>query len=353
MSDLRPSEAQARAVIHRIERATLRALGHRRPARLLVAISGGADSSAALIALTERAAERGWAIGAAYLDHGLAPAPERAAFLDAVQRITCRLDVPLRTDTIDPRERPRGAGVEAAARSARYAFLARAGRETDAEAVVTGHTRGDQAETVLMHLIRGSGIEGLAGMRPRAPMPVAELQHAPPLLRPLLDVVRAETEALCHSRGIEPVLDPANLEPGYTRNRIRHTVLPLLREMNPRVDGALARLAAQAAVDSDTLAALSVAARATVGDPTATGAGVGLSRRALRRLEPAIRQRVLRQLAQGAGAPSLSAERTAALERLAMRGGHAVDLGGGGLATARGDGLSIGPAPARPERHNA
>ena len=320
MSDLRPSEAQARAVIHRIERATLRALGHRRPARLLVAISGGTDSSAALIALTERAAERGWAIGAAYLDHGLAPAPERAAFLDAVQRITCRLDVPLRTDTIDPRERPRGAGVEAAARSARYAFLARAGRETDAEAVVTGHTRGDQAETVLMHLIRGSGIGGLAGMRPRAPMPVAEPQHAPPLVRPLLDVARAETEALCHSRGIEPVLDPANLEPGYTRNRIRHTVLPLLREMNPRVDGALARLAAQAAVDSDTLAALAVAARATVGDPTATVRGRGAE-------PPSV-------AAAGAGDP------TAGAPAAGPRGGRAValrraDRGAGAAGDAR------------------
>lgn len=343
-----PSLRGVRPFIHRIERAARAALGATAPVHLLIALSGGADSSAALIALAERAQRQRWQLAAAYFDHGLAPAPVRAEFRQAVEALTNCLDVPLHTGVGDVRALAgeRRLGLEEAAREARYAFLADVAKAIGADAVVTGHTRDDQAETVLLHLLRGAGIDGLAAMRSRGSLPLPNLAEAPPLIRPLLGVARAETLALCAAYGVAPAHDPANWDRTLARNRVRHELLPLLREWNPQIDEGLARLAATAAVDSDALTtlarraadALRLAPAMEPTDPAAPGT-LCLSRRALRAYPPAVRARVLRLLAQEAGAPALSHERTEALQRLADRGGHALELGAGVWAHALGDRL--------------
>ena len=343
-----PSLRTVRPLIHRIERATRAALGATAPVHLLVALSGGADSSAALIALAERSPRQRRQLAAAYFDHGLAPVPVRAEFRQAVEALTNRLDVPLHTGAGDVRALAgeRRLGLEEAAREARYTFLADVAKAIGADAVVTGHTRDDQAETVLLHLLRGAGIDGLAAMRPRSPLPIPNPAEAPSLIRPLLWVARAETLALCAAYGVAPVHDPANWDRTLARNRVRHELLPLLREWNPQIDEALARLAATAAVDSDALTTLARRAAdalrvaPAVGPVEAVEAGtICLSRQALRAYPPAVQARLLRLLAQEAGAPVLSHERTEALQRLADRGGHALELGAGVCARALGDRL--------------
>jgi tRNA(Ile)-lysidine synthase len=165
-------------------------------------------------------------------------------------------------------------GLEEAARLERYAFLACAAEETECSKVATGHTASDQAETVLLHLIRGSGLSGLAGMAPVSSWPYAGHKGLK-LVRPLLRLSRADTEAICEAFGIVPVEDESNASPQFRRNRVRHEVLPLLREMNPRIDLALVRLADAA---SDDVSFVEGAARSLIGGPLEGGSDVRLPR---------------------------------------------------------------------------
>ena len=142
---------------------------------------------------------------------------------------------------------------EEAARELRYSFLARVTRETGAHAVALGHTADDLAETVLMHVIRGSGLHGLRGMTELSTWRSRGGQNEVALFRSLLGVTKAETEHYCRSRGIPFREDTGNLLPRFTRNRVRHQLLPLLREYNPRIREALARLAHLASQEVDFL----------------------------------------------------------------------------------------------------
>ena len=343
-----------RAVIHRIERAAVAALGHDGAARLLVAVSGGADSSAALIALAERADRHHWHVEAAHADHGIAAPEVRAGFRDAARALARAFDVPLHLGCVDLDTA--GSGVEAAARAARYAYLADCARRIGADAVVTGHTADDQVETVLLHLIRGSGLDGLTGMRPSAPLPIEPLSShdagAPPLVRPLLEVTRAQTQAVCRAFAVEFVDDPANRDLAFLRNRVRKELLPLLRELNPAVDAAIRRLAEAAHSDLEALAAAAAEAHASLVLPSRGGepreGAIQVSRTALQSYPVALRRRLLRAWAERAGAAPLSAERTAALERLAERGGGTIELGVGVIASARAGQLSLRRRPGQP-----
>ena len=148
------------------------------------------------------------------------------------------------------KSRPKGhsRSLEEQARDARYDFLARVAHEQNASGVAVAHTADDQAETVLMHLIRGTGLRGLRGM-----FPVVETQSVSgldmKLFRPLLSVSRHQTEHYCKALGLEPRIDHTNLLPEASRNRIRLELLPMLREYNPRFSDALLRLADSAALD--------------------------------------------------------------------------------------------------------
>jgi tRNA(Ile)-lysidine synthase len=196
------------------------------PCRLAVAVSGGTDSTALLLALTDLR-EEGFSTVAAHVNHHLRG--EESDGDEAFVRELCeRLGVELIVfdGTLDP-DLVRARGIEAAAREVRYARL----REVDARYVATAHQKNDQAETVLMRLLTGSGIAGLRGIHP---------MRDDGFVRPLLDVTRAEIEEFLHERGVVPRFDRSNADPRFLRNRVR----AFLREVGGIE--ALARVAEQA-----------------------------------------------------------------------------------------------------------
>lgn len=167
------------------------------------AVSGGPDSLALLVL----ASEAGCSVTAWHVDHGLRPgsAGEAEVVAQAANRWGAAFEA--RSAQCEP-----GPNLEARARQARYQVLPKG--------VLTGHTADDQAETVLLNLMRGAGLDGLAGIDPAR--------------RPLLALRRHETQALCDSLGLEPVQDPSNLDPAHRRNRVRHELLPLLCDIADR-----------------------------------------------------------------------------------------------------------------------
>jgi tRNA(Ile)-lysidine synthase len=139
--------------------------------------------------------------------------------------------------------------LEAAAREARYDFLARVSASIGASAVATGHTADDQAETVLMHLLRGTGIRGLRGMLPVSRWRTRDGSGEVAVVRPLLQATRREIESYCSALGLEPRHDSSNLEARFTRNRIRRHLMPRLLRYNPAAREAITRLATTVASD--------------------------------------------------------------------------------------------------------
>ena len=333
---------------------------------VLVACSGGADSLALAAAVAFEAPRLGLTAGGVTVDHGLqAGSAEQAAKaakvltaigLDPVLNLSAAVAArpgaavcngPAGTVAADP---PGGAtgsagpgaaspadagdypGPEAAARAARYGAFDRAAAASGAAAILLGHTRDDQAETVLLGLARGSGARSLAGMPERNGR----------YLRPLLGISRAQTRAACAAQNLEPWDDPHNADPGYARARIRHRLLPALeRELGPGVTEALARSADLLRVDADFLDRLAQTAseRVTGGGGGASprgctaAAGPGLAIEELAALPAAIRSRVLRNAAIAAGCPpgALTAGHVAALDALVTgwRGQRGADLPGG------------------------
>lgn len=201
--------------------------------RVLVAFSGGADSTALLHLFTRL--REGWSldIAAAHLNHAL-----RGEQSDAdethCRQICAEWRVPIFSRKIDVKQQARRqrVSIEMAAREARYAFLNEVANAIEADAIALGHTRDDQVETVLLNLTRGAGTAGLAGMPMRRGR----------IIRPLLRVNRQQIRAYCALHALRFVEDVSNLDPRYSRNRIRHRVLPELRRVNPRADDAIERL---------------------------------------------------------------------------------------------------------------
>src|SRR5258708_23971760 len=202
--------------------------------RIVVAVSGGPDSTALLHALTRSSKRLGFSLTAAHLAQGLRRGS--AAEARRVEDLSRRLEVPL----ISRRAKPATAD-EDAARRVRHAFLEEVADGVGAETIAFGHTADDQAETVLLHIIRGAGLEGLAAMSVRDGI----------RFRPLLGVWRAEVEAHCLREGLEPTLDPSNRNPRFVRNRVRRQLLPMLESFNPQIKAALLRLAASARHEHD------------------------------------------------------------------------------------------------------
>jgi tRNA(Ile)-lysidine synthase len=295
--------------------------------RLVVAVSGGADSLCllgALLALRERGH---WLapgeLIVAHLDHGLRGDESRddARF---VQRLAADMGVTCVVETVDGMERARREhlSIEDWARRTRYAFLRRVAEEYQAERIVTGHTRDDQAEAILLHWLRGSGLAGLRGMAPLRG----------DIARPLLNVTHAQTVAYCAVLGWQPREDSSNTDPRFLRNRIRHELLPLLATYNPGISDLLIRNGALLAEDEAYLEAHSQAAWASVAEEIPAG-GVRLHLEPLRDLPPAIRHRIFRAAARrviGEDA-MLEARHIAALDRQLADGhtGKELNLAGG------------------------
>jgi len=255
--------------------------------RVLAAVSGGPDSLALLHALWADGAARGLAeVSAAHLDHTLR-GDESAAEAAWVAAWCAERGIKCHVGAADVAGRAKAGkrGKQEAARAARYAFLEEAAARVGADWIATGHTRDDQAETVLMNVLRGAGTDGLAG--------IPALSGR--VVRPLIDVSRAEVEAYCAALGLEPRRDPSNFEAGaYTRNRVRLDLLPrLAREYNPAVADALVRLSAIAGRDSEYLEQQAAAALAQVAI-SGTADRLVLDRAGLAGLHPAIGRRVLR-----------------------------------------------------------
>jgi tRNA(Ile)-lysidine synthase len=276
------------------------------PGPVVVAVSGGADSTALLFLLADLAEEFGLVIHVAHFDHRTRP-KQSAEDADFVAKLANRVGAPIRVGRADKPTK-----TEDAARNARYSFLRRAAAEIGAAAIATGHTRDDQAETVLLHVTRGSGLAGLGGMRP--------LRDG--IARPLLAIGRKETLAICRAARIKPRSDPTNRSLKFARNRVRLKVLPELAKINPRVEEAIARLA-DAAVETeaeDESAARRALSSAREGSAIQIGA-----------LDPSARGRALALAWQEATGRVLGARHRLALEKLAAtnEGSRSLDLPGG------------------------
>ncbi|KAA1419578.1 tRNA lysidine(34) synthetase TilS [Nocardioides humilatus] len=254
---------------------------------VLVACSGGADSLALASATVFEGHKLGLRVIGATVDHGL-----QAGSADQAARVVAQLAAigVDETATVRVEVTAEGLGPEAAARQARYDVLEQLREHAGAALVLLGHTRDDQAETVLLGLARGSGGRSLAGMR----------RSYDRYARPLLDVTRDDTFTACQVEGLEPWHDPHNDDPGYTRVRVRRTVLPVLEEhLGPGVAAALARTADQVRDDVEALDAIAQAAYAALRGPDGTG---GIPLRALHDHYRAVASRVLRLAALEAGA---------------------------------------------------
>jgi tRNA(Ile)-lysidine synthase len=195
---------------------------------ILAAFSGGADSLSLLISL--KAA--GLAVTAAHFNHHLRSEAGRDE--KSASDLAARLDIPFISGGADVPAvvRDQKLSVEEAARHCRYSWLLEQAEALSMQAVAIGHTADDQVETILMHLLRGSGLDGLTGMPYRQIFPL--WNKSIPVVRPLLDTWREETEAICREAGLVPVQDASNQSTRYFRNRIRLELVPYLKEYNPQ-----------------------------------------------------------------------------------------------------------------------
>ncbi len=236
-----------------------------RQSRVVVGVSGGPDSLGLLHVLLTLAPEFDWHLHVAHLHHGLRPeADEEARFVAEVAGawgLGCTLErAPVREVAAQP-----GVSLEEAARQLRYAFLGRVALRLEASVVAVGHHADDQVETVLMHLLRGSGLAGLRGMLPATPLAELRLTALPPawrpdvtgirLVRPWLETPRQAILAYCAAAGLQPRFDATNTDETFFRNRLRHQVVPLLRQINPRLTRILGHTAAALQGDYEVLAA--------------------------------------------------------------------------------------------------
>ena len=215
---------------------------------LVVAVSGGPDSVCLLHILLTLQNELGIRLQVAHLNHQLRSA-EAKADAGYVADLARRLGVPATVERRDVKSyrAQHHICLEEAAREVRYTFLTEVAQSTGAERVAVGHTTDDHIETILMHLIRGSGTRGLRGLQPISRWQLAG--NSLTIIRPLLTVSREETDAYCREHQLTPRLDASNLSLSPLRNRIRLQLLPLLRSYNPQVTAALLRTAAIAADD--------------------------------------------------------------------------------------------------------
>jgi tRNA(Ile)-lysidine synthase len=315
----------------------------------VVAVSGGSDSVGLLRALHALAPGPGLRLSVAHLDHGARGEAARgdAAF---VADLAAALGLPFDLG----RWRPGRAGhFEADARRARYAWLIEVARARGASAVAVGHTRDDQAETILHRIVRGTGLRGLAGIPLRRP-----LAEGLSLVRPILDVTRDEVRDYLATLGQPYRDDASNADTRRTRARIRHDLLPrLAREYNPRVADALVRLGALAGAADLGLEESLIALEREATRGGCAGADpdcVVLDRRVLRRSSRFLRAELLRRVWRGAGWPEagMDARRWRRLAALAKGSRVRASVGGGIEVTTdpstmvlRRVGVPAGPTP--------
>ncbi len=296
--------------------------------RLAVGLSGGADSVALLRSLAEQGRELGLVLHAAHLHHGLrgAEADDDLAF---AKSLAGQLGIPFhesRVDTVGEAQ-PKGEigksseTIEEAARRLRYGWFRQLMASGVVDCVATGHTLDDQAETVLAKFLRGAWTEGLSGIHPVVEFPEGRI------LRPILGVTRAEVEAYLRGIGQGWREDSSNRQLSFTRNRIRHELLPLLETWNPRLREHLAQMAELAREEeswwsgevSRASAGVMLRGRPVRGGGRASSEGVGVDIARLGELPVAVQRRVLRRAAEELGI-AIDFHATESMRSLALAG---------------------------------
>lgn len=253
-------------------------------ALVLVACSGGADSLALAAAVAFEAPRARLRAGAVVVDHALQDASAQVARRAGAQCVDLGLTP---VDVVEAAVAPSGDGPEARARVARYVALERVADQRGADLVLLGHTRDDQAEQVLLGMLRGSGSRALSGMPFRRGR----------FLRPLLGIERRQTAAACQALGLTPWQDPHNVDPTYTRVRVRRWLEEMEVDLGPGLGAALARTAEQVRRDSEHLERLA--------DEATDGLGATPYRvEELSGIPSAVRTRVWRRLLIRAGSPA-------------------------------------------------
>lgn len=307
MKAAHPLLAQALGRV-RMQLPELRADGG--PLTVVVACSGGPDSVALLGLLARLARRERLHLHVAHVDHGLRVGSPADAEL--VRDVAGELDLPVSVHRL---ELAAGPGIPARARRARRRALVEVARSTGAGVVALGHTATDQAETLLLHLCRGTGPAGLGGMRPLQPWTSADTAGEPSagvMWRPLLHLDREQTRVLAGAMALPFVDDPTNLDPSHPRVRLRSQVLPQLRAIRDGVDVALARAAALAADADEAIerwAQVELAARRHVARASADA--TRYSSTGWAELPRAVRRRMIQRVCAGQGvAPDALFERT-------------------------------------------
>ena len=289
---------------------------------LVVAVSGGPDSTALLAGLVRLAPQLGYRLTAAHVAHGLR-GPESELDVEAVRTLAESLEVPWVVETAHV---PGAANLEARARTQRYRALGTIARQVGGTRILTGHTQDDQVETVLLRLLRGAGRRGLGGIAPQRGR----------LLRPLLGATRDDVRRFLAESHLSARLDRSNADLRFRRNRVRRLLVPILQqEFNPRLGDTLATLATHWRDEDAYLAATAQAAAAEWLD------GVRLSQGVARAPTAIGRRVVFRWLAQHSGPPS--AAHVAAVFALAGRGVRGqVVVRGGRVVASDGQWLTVG-----------
>ncbi len=298
---------------------------------VLVAVSGGTDSMTALDAMQAIGAEGGPRVIACHFNHQMRGA-ESDMDEDYVRSAAESRGLTYIGDSADVATyaKDHRLSVEDAARRLRYGFLGRVAHSENAQAAITGHTLDDQAETVLLHIVRGSGLAGVRGMRLVSHTPKRWGGGSLTIIRPLLTLRREDTEQYCRDRGIVPRTDTSNRSTTFARNRLRLNVMPELEAINPRVADAITRLSDTAAEE---LAVLKEVVDELwehvldVSDPETSS--VTLDRKMLQITRPALRRSLLqRAFVEAAGtATDLLRSHITEMDRLAESGaGRSLDL---------------------------
>jgi tRNA(Ile)-lysidine synthase len=310
-------------LISRVQK-TIKKFGMLSPGdRVVVAVSGGPDSVCLLSVLKELASEWDLSLHVAHLDHKFR-GEESAAEALFVRGLAERFGMPATIESFDVPSycRERGLSSQTGAREVRYEFLNRTANETGAQRIALGHTATDQAETLLMRLMRGTGVSGLSGIPPKRDR----------IIRPLIDATRDEVLEYLREQGLLFVVDSSNLKPVYTRNRVRQVLMPVLKAFNPRIEETLAN-------EADLLRDEDEAMEARLAELVPAiifreGETIHIRRDAFNALLPALRRRALRTalaMAPEGEAPDLSTAQTE--EALGFmseaQAGRAMDLPGG------------------------
>ena len=261
--------------------------------KMLVGVSGGADSVCLLHILDQLKGILGISLHVAHLNHMLRGVDSDS---DAhyVAEISGTLGIPaiIEKRDVEVYRKEHRLSLEEAAREVRHVFFAEVAESIGACCIALGHTQDDQVETILMHLVRGTGLDGLRGMRPITHLRL-QGDRVLVVVRPLLDVAKKETEDYCRTHDLEPRIDSTNYSYNYTRNRFRGELIPLLKSYNKNIDAALMRTASAVAADLSFLEkeVSMVWDRVVTNQPN----GLALNSEALLSLHPALQRHLLRR----------------------------------------------------------